>query len=260
MKVEKELENVNDFLVEDDSLLTGPVKKENEISEEYFRYVFNLVRKIHVIKQDLLLKIMKGKFPDYPDEKILEIVLDAQKNNYILISKDGYVMTEAYYKMLTNDKFGDGTIINDYYFRIKANMRPLLKNEIPIIKCMSVVADCMPISQDFFLQAKGPWVVGFVTPEEFIDLNGKGEAENAYYYEIAYIPHLSSTALCVAMEQAFDVKDKHARGKIKRIAVLEDADDSYKIPKIGFTNIVTVDEKGLIEVIEQRISEEEIWK
>lgn len=256
--MEKEIENVNDFLVEGEPLLTGPVKKENEISEEYFRYVYNLVRKTHVLKQDHLLSVMKGKFPDYPDEKLLEIVLDAQKNNYILISKDGYVMTEAYYKMLTNDKFGDGTIINDYYFRIKANMKPLLKNEIPIIKCMAVVADCMPISQDFFLQAKGPWVVGFVTPEEFIDLNEKGEAENAYYYEVAYIPHAASDALCLAMEQAFDIKDKRARTKIKRIAVLEDPDDSYKIPKIGFTNIVTVDDTGSIEVVEQRT--EDIWR
>lgn len=258
--MKKELESVEDFLVEEEPLQTSPVKKENEISEEYFKYVYDLVRKIHVLKQDQLLKIMKGKFPDYPSEKLLEIVLDAQKNNYILISKDGYVMTEAYYKMLTDDTFGDGTVINNYYFRIKANMKPLLKNEMAIIKCMAVVADCMPISQNFFLLGQGPWTVGFVTPEEFIDLNEKGEADNAFYYEVAYIPHASSTPLCVALENSFDIKDKHTRTKVKRIAVLEDEDDSYKIPKIGFTNIVTVDDDGSINVIEQRTTQEEIWK
>lgn len=255
--MEKEIENITDFLVEEESLNANPEKKGNEISEEYFRYVYNLVRKTHVLKQDQLLKIMKGKFPDYPDEKLLEIVLDTQKNNYILISKDGYVMTEAYYKMLTNDRFGDGTIINDYYFRIKTNMKPLLKQELAVIKCLSVIADCMPVSQDFFLPAQGPWTIGFVTPEEFVEFDDDGEATNAFYYEIAYIPHASSTALCLAMEQSCDVKDKHARTKIKRIAVLEDPDDSYKIPKIGFTNIVTVDELGTIEVVEQR---SEPWK
>ena len=250
-------EEINEFLVDEDVPSTDKKEASQEISEEYFKYVYNLVSRVHVLEQKQLVQIMRGKFPDYPEDKLLEVVLDTQKNNYILISKDGYVMTEAYYKMITNDKFGDGTIINNYYFRIKVNMKPLLEKEMPVIKCMSVVADTMPVSQDFFLPVQGPWTVAFVTPEECIKTDDDGEAINAFYYEVIYIPHASSTALCLALEQSCGVKDKHAQKKIKRIAVLEDADDSYKIPQIGFTNIVTVCDNGEIEVIEKRT---EPWK
>ncbi len=254
--MKQNIENIEDFLVDGNEESSEKTDIHN-ISEEYLKYVYNLVRRVHVIKERQLITIMKGKFPNYPEDKLLEIVLETQKNNYILISKDGYVMTEAYYKMLTNDKFCDGVIVNDYYTRINVNMRPLLEKEMPIIKCMAVVAFTTPTSQDFFLPVQGPFQVGFVTPEELVEKDENGEALNACYYEIIYIPHANSTALCLAIEQSCDVKDKHARKRIKRIAVLEDEDDSYKIPQIGFTNIVTVNDNDEVNIVEKRT---EPWK
>ena len=221
----------------------------NPVTSNYFDFVRKIVDKVHIMKLSQLIMMLQGKF-DFPEKKCLEIILDAQKNNYFLVSKDGYVMTLGYYLMATDDKFFDGTEINNYYNHINFNFKSYIKDEKGLIDCMTVVANMMPVSEHFFLPAE-PWDVMYCTPPELVGVeNSDGVVFQPSLYELVYIPKETSSVVCLALNE-LKVDDLDARPFIKRFAVLEDENDAYKVPYVGFTNIVCI-KKDVLKIIEQR--------
>lgn len=233
-----------------------PKQPKSLINIEYLKYVYSIVDKVHVLRLEQLILFMKGEFPSYRDEKLLEIILETQKQNYILLTKDGYVTTNNYYKMISEDKFNDGIEINDYYCRLKINFGPQIKKEKKLIDCLTVVSKMIPYSKDFFIPNKFPWQVCFTVPDEFIETDEEGETTNSVLYQVCYISHAGVMSFREMLLQNFDIYDDESKEHIKRIAVLEDPEDAKLVPYVGFTKLVVVDGMDY-DIVENR---DEPWE
>ena len=223
-------------------------QKSKDNTPFYYDFVRKTLNKVHVMRLEQLLKIMQVKYT-FPREKCLEIVLDAQKDNYLFVSKDGYVLTRGFYLSLTGDKFSDSTELSNYEHRICFNIGPELEKQKGLINCLTVVANMMPISEDFFIPNE-PWNVMFITPESFTKPDANGQKFDSCLYQLIYIPHVSIGTYCSMLER-FKEEEAEAKKRIKRIAVVEKAEDAPRIPYVGFTNIVTVKEDNF-KIIESR--------
>lgn len=216
-----------------DEFYNLPIK----LVSEYVEYIRFIVNKAHVMRLIQLKLILQKKF-NLSEDLCRDLVIEAQKENYILVSADEYVMTQGYYLMNTEDKFFDGLNRRNWVNFIEFPMQEIVKHDIGVIKCMTAVANMMPISENFIIP-KGPWNITFFVPEDYVGYDEKtGMEYESNIYEIIYIPHKSSTVLCNYLKQ-FQIDDEETRNIVKRIAILENPDDDVKVPYIGFTKIVT---------------------
>lgn len=243
------------------------LKQLNEVPPELKKllteYIEKLMNKVHVMRLSQLKMMLTRTFDKKPvtvngkecsfditEKQYDYVIMNAQLENLLYISVDGYVMTQGYYLMITEDKFFDCLNRKNWDTFIEYPMEPLIKKDIGQIKCMTIVENMLPISENFIL-TDNPWNVVFVTPEEYVGYDpDKDMTYDPYIYEIVYIPHKTSTTECQFLKR-FQVEDKEVREDIKRIAVLEDANDVDKVPYIGFTNIVT-EQNGGFKIIEAR--------
>lgn len=236
--IEKEEKRVKYFMDEEPALLV------------YFDFLKRLINKVQVIKLKTLLSILMKKY-GFCEDKCHEIVLEAQKSNYLLVSKDGYVMTLGFYVTIADDKFYDGTEINNYYHHINYKFAKEVADRKGWLDCLTVIAEMMPISEHFFIPQE-PWNYAFCTPEEFVGQeNESGFEFEPCLYEIIYIPKETSNVLCAALRE-LKIEDDEIKNNVKRIAVLEDPNDAYKVPYVGFTNIVNINNRGVMKFVEQR--------
>lgn len=225
------MENVETKL--SDEFYDLPIK----MVDEYVSYIRFIVNKAHVMRLIQLKQILQKKF-NLSEDLCRDLVIHAQKENYILVSADEYVMTQGYYLMNTEDKFFDGLNRRNWTNFIEFPMQEMVKRDIGTIKCMTVVANMMPVSENFIIP-QGPWNITFYVPEEYIGYDeNTGNEYESNIYELIYIPHKSSTTLCNYLRQ-FQFDDEETRNIVKRIAILENPDDDVKVPYIGFTNIIT---------------------
>ena len=210
----------------------------------HIQYIISLIKKTQVMRLKQMIKFVSKKF-GFSETKAEEYIYESQKFNYLIVTKDGFVMTNGFYVSVTEDIFFDGLTYNNYLYHYERPIRSKILNELPTINCYTVVASMMPVSEDFFIP-NTIWNVMFVTPQQFVKENSNG-----CLYEIIYIPHKTATAFCYALEQSWREKPEEVDGFIKRIAVLENKEDASKVPYIGFTKIVTVD-KDEFTLIEDR--------
>lgn len=239
IKTVDEKNNKGKFFEEDEPALTV-----------YFDFLKKLINKVQIIKLKPLLTILMKKY-NFCEDKCYEIVLEAQKSNYLLVSKDKYVMTLGFYVVAAEDKFYDATEMNNYLNHINFNFGPYVKERKGWFDCLTVVAEMMPISEHFFVP-QDPWNFAFCTPEEFVgEEDGGGFELEPCLYEIIYIPKKTSTVLCQALAN-FKIEDPEIKNSVKRIAVLEDVNDAYKVPYVGFTNLININIRGTMKIVEQR--------
>lgn len=221
----------------------------NELLEQYIDFIRKLANKVHVMRLQQLKLILQKKF-NLSEDLCRDIIIKAQDENYILISADEYVMTQGYYLMHSEDKFFDGLNRKNRINNIEFPVEEMLKRDIGTIKCMTVVANMMPISENFIIP-NGPWNITFYTPDDLVGYDEETGIEyDSSIYELIYIPHKSSTTLCNFLRQ-FQIEDEDVRETVKRIAVLEKEEDDIKVPYIGFTNIL-VEKYGNYKVVEHR--------
>lgn len=200
----------------------------------YYQFISEIMQKTLIMKLKQLILFTQKKFA-ISDLKANELILEAQKYNYIIITKDEYVMTNGYYLSKFDDQFFDGLSYNNYFMHYEKNIKPsLTTDELNNINCYTIIANMMPVSEKFFIPSS-PWNIAFVTPSALVE-----EGKIGNLFEIIYIPHSTSTALCYALAEKYREKKEEIAPFIKRIAIVEDENDIIKIPYIGFTNIVKV--------------------
>ena len=195
-----------------------------------------------------MLKILSIKFK-FIEPKCLEIIMDAQKENYVLVSRDGYIMTKGYYIAKTSDNFLDNVEMNNYKNKINFDFKPYAFDDQEMIECLTVVAGMMPVSEEY-IQANTPWQFMFTTPAHLLKNKEYKQKFNSCLYQICYVPHKNIAAYCLMLKN-FQEENLDNRKYIKRIAVVENPEDAFLIPYIGFTNIVKV-KNDKFEIVEQR--------
>ncbi len=203
-------------------------------SNPYYQFISSIMQKTLVMRMSQLMIFIQKKF-NISELKANELVLEAQRLNYIIVTKDDYVMTNGFYLSKNDDQFFDALCYNNYLTHYEKNLKPMLTaDELHYIDCYTVVAKMMPFSENFFIPSS-PWTIAFVTPASLIKENAIGNL-----YEIIYIPENNSTALCYALNEKYREKREETQPFIKRIAIVENENDVAKVPYIGFTNIVKV--------------------
>lgn len=223
-------------------------QKSKDNSAYYFDYLRMVLNKTHIMTVKQMLRILSVKF-NFIEPKCLEIILDAQKENYVLVSRDGFIMTRGYYLAKTGDNFFDDLEINNYQNKINFDFKKYTLEDQGLLDCMTVVAGMMPVSEEFVMANK-PWDFIFTTP--FFLLKSKKDRErfSPCLYQICYIPHATASATC-RMLNTVEVESEDGRQSVKRIAVVENPEDAILVPHIGFTNIVQI-KKDTFEIVEHR--------
>ena len=215
--------------------------------EFHLDFIKSILRKVHILKKSQLVICLKKKF-NIDDEMANYAINIALLNGHLILSLDGYAMTLGFYRFATEDTRYEQLAFNDPEIKFRHPM----KNMIPIpnkriIDCMSLVADMMPYSENFGINQE-PFLVHFVTePDE------KGRLKvPSCFYQIAYISHDTAQRTMLQLRHTEDIDHEEFKPMIKRLAIVEDEDDTQFIPYVGFTNIVKFDGKGTYKVIETR--------
>jgi hypothetical protein len=194
----------------------------------------------------------------------LDIITEAQNHGILLITENGYVMTKGAYFTMTGIRFNDsgrvkkergkynGKIDYDSDIRIHTPIRiDGGRTTDDMIDCMWVVASMMPDSIDF-VASTGPWQVQFVVPEK--------ENSLSKLYQVVHIKQGREIPTTTLLRNLPAIEGKEMRQQIRRIALIDDENFAWRMPKIGFSHIAKVDEKSPdgFRILEKR-SEKDAW-
>ena len=216
------------------------------IDDYYLNFIRKIIKKVHVMKCNQLIRALVLKF-DIREPNARRLLLLAQRRNILAISTDYYALTIQYYKMITDDVFLDNLVLKDFNNRITFPIYPMIEyHERNIIKCLDVVVEMMPYSEDFII-TPSPFIITFDIP--FIE--NDEESIKSSVYQITLFDDenfLTKSALVTAVGK---IENYDMQKIIKRIAVVESTDKLYLIPYLGYTKIILSTENG-IEIIERR--------
>lgn len=219
--------------------------------QNYQNTVREILDIIGVCRTKQLINCLKKKYENLNDQEALEILQGLQRNRYLLLSQDGWVMTVGAYMQLANDKFFDKTITSPTEFAIPYDINQILNVNKNIVNSMWIVADMYPNSKNFVL-SNSPWDICFTTPAS---KNKKGRL-----FQIMTIAKGEETSKIEMIKNLPEVSSESFREVIRRIAIIEDEKLSWMVPHLGFAFVCAIDEKSPVgyKILEKR-TEEEVW-
>lgn len=216
------------------------------IEDYYLNFIRKIIKKVHVMKCDQIIRALMIKF-EIKGSNARRLLLLAQRRNILAISTDYYAMTIQYYKMITDDVFLDRLALNDLNNNIVFPIYPMIEyHERNLIKCLDVVVEMMPYSEDFIV-TPSPFIITFDVP--FIE-NEKESIQSAVY-QITFFDDENFLTKTAMVEAVGKVEDYKMQKIIKRIAIVESTDKLYLIPHMGYSKIILSTDEG-IEIIEKR--------
>ena len=265
--------------------------------DEYKRFVLDIFAKIPVLYVKQVTLALQNTYKNIDNNKALMILFIMQKDNYILISKAGIVMTTTWYRFATGDEFGDGldkfdkykcylgneiqiygekedkttgvintVSINDFIFKT-----PDFKYLKDQIQCMWYIVDCMPASINFSFNCVYPWTVMFekeadtlsepvlvVDPETFEIKETASEQINKIV-TIARVKSKSEAAMREAFRLLPPIKDKKQRAGIERVAVMDKPDHAFNIPRVGFSKVLCLSKKEPFYTVVEERNGDDAW-
>ena len=218
--------------------------------EKYSNFVCSILRKIPCIKTDILLLCLKNCFSELDAYEAKNILFELQSNGDCLLSQDGWAITKGTYYQISNDTFRDNiSYFNDYRLpNIEHLLSSIDKDDVDV---MWIVADMMPLSKDFIV-CDIPWNIMFDTYTK--DSSGK-------LVQIIKIPSdIEDLRIELLKCSKNIIPDESVRDSIKRIALIENKEHSWKIPHLGFTDICILDSENPrgFRVVERRT--EGVWR
>ena len=217
--------------------------------EKYSKFICSILRKVPCIKTEILHLCLKNAFSDLDIYAAKDILFELQAEGDCLLSEDGWTITKGTYYQLSNDNFRDNIkYFNDY--RLPA-IEPLISNiDKDDVDVMWIVADMMPLAKDFIV-CDIPWNIMFDTYTK--DSPGK-------LVQIIKLPKdIEDLRIELLKCSKNIVPDESVRDSIKRIALIENKEHSWKVPRLGFTEICVLDPETPrgFRVIERR--KEGVW-
>lgn len=218
--------------------------------ETYSKFIVKILRKIPYIKTDILIRCLVNYYPNVNEKKAKEILFDIQANGECLMSQDGWTLTKGMYYRLSDDKFRDNFHYhNDYRLDgVEKYLKDLNKDDVDV---MWLVADLMPDAENFIV-CDIPWNIMFDVPSN--------ELSEPKLFQLIKIPkEVEDERIELLKNSKTLIPEGKARNSIRRIALIENKDDAWKIPRLGFTHVCVLDSKQTkgYRVVETRT--EDIW-
>ena len=222
----------------------------NNSNSEYSLFVRRLLTKLGILKTKQVILCLVNAFNNINEKEAEELLFYLQKMNYLVMSKDGYVMKRMFYRDYCDDKFFDNLDQKKPYW-IDFEFADVCEMYQHIIDCFWLVADMMPLSKDFAL-CDNVW--SFVFDADLKD--GKHSL-----YEIGYIPKDKIEITMELLKMTSQIPYDDVRECVKRIAIVDDEKMCKRIKKMGFCAIAVIDEneKKGYRIVQKRNSEE-AWK
>ena len=257
----------------------------------YIEFIKNVILKTNILHLGQLRRMLCNAFPELAENKKYDdIIINAQSHGIILITKNMYVITKSYYKMMTQDKFFDGLSMNSTIqvpeemplFERKADGTRYNSGTITIanylakkdrmrsdiLNCMWVVARYMPNSKDFII-GNYPWLVVFENCKKIKQTKDNPdnpdeplivESEAVDLIEVTYITQKTEDSRIEMIRSVGNVRND-MRSSIRRIAIIENEAHAWKIPYYGFTDIIANDmsDPRKFKILERR-AVADAWK
>ena len=213
---------------------------------DYENLLIDMMKKSSIYRLRQLVLCLTNSFA-ISDKEALDAIYNAQRNGYLLISTDGWVISKGLYQSMFDDKLFDKLVpiakeripfdINDYCREYRKDY----------VASLWLVADFMPDSKDFS-ECSFPFTYSFIK---------EGKAANSLI-EICYFAHEDAELMQEMLKIQPRIDSDSLKDRIRRIAIVEDKNDAIYVPYLGFSHIVKIDErrKDGVAVIEQRKKDE----
>lgn len=202
----------------------------------YFDFINKIMDKMHVLYLGQMITCLIKKF-NISDDNALDIIYQAQYNNYIFISQDGFIVTSGYYhSIIDDDTLEDGLTRNCKESYICWPLKNyIFIDDLKYLQAFTVIAQMMPGSEDF-IKCNSPWLFSFVPSVDSIHNTNA----QPYFYQITYVPEETASMFCYQLDTTQQIENKDVRDFVKRIAVVSDERIAETIPnRLGFEKIVT---------------------
>ncbi|MBR0417876.1 MAG: hypothetical protein IJI66_01760 [Erysipelotrichaceae bacterium] len=240
--------------------------------DEYERFIRGILKKVPVLKVRQLVKALENNYEDMDSALAQSILFAIERKGYVLLSENGWAMTQGAYLTITNDRFFDGIVKNKayrmpdqlpYYDVDSDNKRYKVRDielkdalddkQMQLIRCMYLVIDMLPDSCEF-VAGEFPWNIMFVTEPD--------DDKKGMLYQIAYVPKRTEDIEFELMRNLPKVDHQELRDSVRRIVVLENDKSIDKVPYIGITHICKINERTArgYEVLGSPRKRTEAWK
>jgi len=218
--------------------------------ERYGEFIRKILRKIPYIKTRILIICLMNYFTDVNEKMAKEILYELQSEGECLLSKDGWAITKGMYYRISDDKFRDNfKYHNDYRLdNMEAYLEGLNKDDVDV---MWLVADLMPDAENFIV-CDTPWNIMFDIPSS--------ELQEPKLFQLIRIPGAVEDERIELLKNSKRlIPEEKILDSIRRIAIIDNPEHSFKIPRLGFTRICVLDEKQTkgFRVVEVR--DTDIW-
>lgn len=222
------------------------VKNKAELNK-YERLIVNIIQEMGIVKTEQLAIALEKNFNISRDDALHQLY-EAQKDRRVFMSQDGYSMSKAMYFQYTADEFLDRCALSGKEHLIDFDFGSEYKVDEKYIRPFWIVVGMMPKSNDFCI-GKSPWLVNYIC---------KDKEDNSILCQITYVPKGEESVMSALIKQLPQLQNKHERDATVRIAIMEDPECEWMLPKLGFKYICKMDDTSpsKYRIVKTRTDEE----
>ena len=226
--------------------------KDRELAERGYReqvsFICNIVEKTKVLTFTQAVEMLRKTYNDLTPEQARKVIFQGEYDYHYLISSDLYLVDYDLYVQQTEDVFLDNINLNQYGGKCPIPFGTLVPKEYKeMLSCLSIVANYMPFSKNFFVTAY-PFNITF----SIDNISNKDEKPKGCVYELIYLSEDNLKTKLLTLRECFKIPTEY-RGYMKRFAIIGENVDIEDIDYIGFERIFSVEE-GQINVLEKRVN------
>lgn len=215
----------------------------------YEQFILDLITNVNFIRTKTAAACMCNYFPRISDTDAYIYIHSCQKLGYILTTEDGWCISKPHYHRMSENDTTISAIDKFRYNSIESiNGLHISKSDMNIADCMMIVADMMPLSENYIL-SPSPWYISFVAKSES-DPQGR-------LFQITTFRKGEEDAMGELLMTGYNFTDKEFRKQVRRIAILDDENKVKSVPSLGFTSLCVLDdeEPNGLRIVEKRKQE-----
>lgn len=225
------------------------------IIENEQNLIRDIMKRVGICRTKQLVNCLKKNNKEIKDEDAMNILKALQRNRYLLLSQDGWAMTIGAYMQFADDKFFDKIITASTEFAIPYDIGTKLEKDkcvnTDLVDCLWIMADMMPDSKEFII-GNFPWSICFDTEND--------DTKESRIFQITKIPKGMGRTRNMLIKSLPAIDSDGLKKCIRRIALVDDENDAWLVPHLGFYFVCVVDEKSPTgyKIIEKRTGDE-VW-
>lgn len=237
-------------------------------TEDYQQFVESIINKCGVLRTNTLINCLMKYYANIESRSDALYILRAlQDFTDLMLTDDGYAITKGCYLRLVDDP----ALMNIRFGKVE-NLAMERLEKLPadiihindsydedLLECMTIVADMMPDSR-YFMVTGYPWMIQFI-------VNARGNPDEKGYrpsrlFQICKIENANEIPFSILLNSLPEFSDAEYKEHVRRVAIIDNANQSYLVPKLGFTAICTYDPDNIeteYKIVETR-SQDIAWQ